>query len=124
MAVKRRHATWRKRAVYRLLRKIIEDIPGYGLAPIAEPSVAIVPDGNWNVVAGDYHGTDYYLFYFGMHQPRFRNFRLPEGQYRVDVIDTWNMTINIVEERATGTVCEELPRKKYLAVRIMRNATV
>jgi hypothetical protein len=103
------------------LRKIIEDTPGYGLAPMIESPTKIVADGNWNLVAAGYHETDYYLFYFGMHQPRFRNFHLPDGEFTIDVIDTWNMTIDTVQTAASGRIQVELPRKKYMAVRIQRN---
>jgi hypothetical protein len=103
------------------LREIIEGVPGYGLTPLQESSHTIVKDGIWNKISAGYHGTDYYLFYFGLHQPRFRDFRLPEGQFRIDCIDTWNMTIDMLEENASGEVRVELPRGKYLAIRIVKN---
>jgi len=103
------------------LRNIIESVPGYGLFPMDESPHAIVRRENWNVIAAGYHGTDYYLFYFGMHQPRFREFRLPEGSFRIDAIDTWNMTVERLKENVSGQVRVELPRRKYLAVRIERN---
>jgi len=103
------------------LRKIIEETPGYGLFPLHESRHMIVPDGIWNKVSAGYHGTNYYLFYFGMHQPRFREFSLPDGSFRIDVIDTWNMTVERIEENVSGRVRVELPRKKYLAIRIERN---
>jgi hypothetical protein len=78
-------------------------------------------EGGWNKVSAGHNGTDYYLLYLGMHQPRFRNFSLPEGSYRIDILDTWNMTIEPFAENVSGQVQVELPRKKYLAVRIERN---
>ena len=56
------------------------------------------------------------LHYFGFFRPRFRDFRLPEGaRYAVQVVDTWNMT---VEDRGVhkGRVRVELPGREYMAV--------
>jgi hypothetical protein len=103
------------------LRRIIEETPGSGLSPLHESPHMIIPHGMGKISAG-YHGTEYYLFYFGMHQPRFREFLLPEGNFRIDVIDTWNMTIETIEENASGEVRIELPRKKYLVIRIVKEA--
>jgi len=104
------------------LRKVIEDTPEYGLAPLTESPHQIIPDGNWNKVAAGYHGLDYFLFYFGMHQPRLREFCLPEGDFQIDILDTWNMTITTFAENARGRVQVELPRQKFLAIRICRRA--
>jgi hypothetical protein len=104
------------------LRKIIEAAPGYSLSPKQESSHQIIHRGLWNMVSAGYHGTDYYLFYFGLHQPRFRDFSLPDGKFRIDCIDTWNMIINTVAENAQGRVQMELPTQKYLAVRIVKEA--
>jgi hypothetical protein len=113
------------------LRQIIETVPAPGLAPFPPPpsnpdglefsQPPLVAGGMWNMVSGGHIGTDYYLFYFGMHQPRFREFNLPEGSYRVDIIDTWNMTIDRVMDNASGLTTVELPRRKYMAIRIERN---
>ena len=103
------------------LRKIIEEAPAPGLFPLDETAAQIVPHGIWNKVAAGHNGSDYFLFYFGMHQPRFRDFALPEGSFRIDIIDTWNMTIDRFADNVAGQVRVELPRKKYLAVRIERN---
>jgi hypothetical protein len=60
----------------------------------------------------------YYLAYFGGYRPRFRSFSLPEGRFKVDVIDTWKMTISRVAESAEGSVRVELPARPYMAVRM------
>jgi hypothetical protein len=105
------------------LRKIIDAVPAPGLFPQQgeRTDAGPIPEGGWNKVSAGHRGTDYYLFYFGMHQPRFRRFVLPEGSYRIDILDTWNMTIEPFSGNASGQVQVELPRKKYLAVRIERN---
>ena len=81
----------------------------------------IIAEGSWNVEAFGYHGSDYYLFYFGMHQPKSRNFNLQDGDYRIDVIDTWNMTIDLVAEHSRGQICVPLPGRKFTAIRVQKN---
>jgi len=81
----------------------------------------VIAEGGWNNEAGGYNSDrGYYLFYFGMHQPALRNFNLQEGTYRIDVIDTWNMTIKTVAESATGPTRVELPTRKFMAIRIQK----
>ncbi|MEV4580430.1 DUF5605 domain-containing protein [Nonomuraea jabiensis] len=36
----------------------------------------------------------YYLIYFGLSQPLFCTLTPPPGRYRVEIIDTWHMTID------------------------------
>jgi len=103
------------------LREIIEAVPAPGLFPLTAVD-QLIPEGSWNKISAGHNGQDYYLFYFGMHTPRFRDFVLPEGSYHIDIIDTWNMTIASFAEDASGRVRVELPRRKYLAVRIQRRA--
>jgi hypothetical protein len=81
-----------------------------------------LPSGpfNWDV---PYAGVvdQYYLAYLGAGQPRFRNVRLPAGQqYHVDVIDTWQMTIQRSEATRSGTFRVDLPARPYLALRFIR----
>ncbi len=81
----------------------------------------VIVEGSWNVEACGYHNDNYYLFYFGMHQPASRNYVFYDGSYRVDVIDTWNMTIETVAENATGRTCVNLPGRKFMAIRAQKN---
>ena len=76
--------------------------------------------GTFEVTPPTSHGPvrEYYLAYFGGYRPRFRSFTLPEGQFAVDVIDTWNMTISRVAESAEGSVRVELPARPYVTVRM------
>jgi hypothetical protein len=81
----------------------------------------IIPEGLWNIEAGGYNSDKgYCIFYFGMHQPAWRNFNLEHGSYRIDVIDTWNMTIKTAALNAAGVTRVELPARKYMAIRIQR----
>jgi hypothetical protein len=90
------------------LREILEQGPE-GLEPL--PSEWDLP---WAGIAGEY-----YLAYFGFSRPRFRTFALPPGTaYAVDVIDTWNMTVEPVEGSFEGRFRIDLPGRQYMAVRL------
>ncbi|OZG56555.1 alpha-L-rhamnosidase [Bifidobacterium tissieri] len=66
-------------------------------------------------------GTDWQLVYFGWYQQLYREFDLPAGgEYTVDVIDTWNMTVERMPGTYTGTVRADLGGRQYMAVRIQR----
>lgn len=56
------------------------------------------------------------LQYFGEHRPCCKVFNFDENEYKVEIIDTWNMTL---EEKGTfkGTVTIDLPQREYMAVR-------
>jgi hypothetical protein len=64
---------------------------------------------------------EYYLTYFGFHQPQRTTFLLPEGAtFAGEVIDTWNMTTDSIPGPLTGRTTIVLPAKPYVAVRIRR----
>jgi hypothetical protein len=110
------------------LRRIVEAGPRQGLTPIDQAFVM-----NAAGKAGDY-----YLYYFGEERPTAWPFVLPvrelkKGmQFKVDVIDTWNMTVTPVAgvfeigELTRYTVADKLkravalPGKPYMALRIQR----
>jgi hypothetical protein len=93
------------------LRKIIEESPGGVLNPL--PS-------DWDVPCAGIL-DEYYLYYFGFNQPRFRNFsRKPGIKYQVEVIDTWNMTIEKLPGSYEGEFHIELPGRQFMAVRMTR----
>ena len=56
------------------------------------------------------------LQYFGEHRPCYKMFYFGSETYQIDIIDTWNMTIENKGE-FTGTVKIELPAREYMAVR-------
>ena len=93
------------------LKKIMEEGPGGGLTPIGNSWV-------WSRVSGGMNG-DYRLIYFGEHQPVAWFYGKPKKtRFKVDVIDTWNMTI-IPQDRIYENKEEiPLPGKPYLAIRI------
>jgi hypothetical protein len=81
----------------------------------------LITEGTWNFEAAGYHGDDFFLCYLGMHQPGTRNFSLADGSFRVDVIDTWKMTIETFSENASGTISVPMPARKFMAIRVQRN---
>ena len=96
------------------LRSILADGPQDGLDPISFGMAG------WDLPCGGRQG-EYYLFYFGFSQPCFREFTLPQpGSYQVDVIDTWNMTIEALPQACQGTFRVALPGRSYIAVRMRR----
>ncbi len=102
------HGQSRERIAF--LREIMEQGPSEGLDPVSD---------KWGWGAGQ--EGEYYLFYFGVHQPAEHTFNLPEGnKYQVDVIDTWEMTATPLEGVFEGRFKVELPGKPCLAVRIVK----
>ena len=100
----------------KFLKKILEETPGYGLAPML---------GQWDEVAAQADeavpGTaGYYLYYYGFNRPSFRDYEFDdEEEYEIEVIDTWNMTITKVG-RFRGKFRVGLPGREYMAVRVRR----
>lgn len=92
-----------------------------------EQLLAEAPDGVWDPLPSDWDvpwggvaGT-VKVGYFGFNRPRFRNLMLDEGEWTIDVIDTWDMTV----ERMPGTYPAgsarvELPGRQFMAVRLTR----
>jgi len=97
------------------LHRILSETPGHGLMP---------KKMDWDDIAvtteESVKDTGYYLFYFSFMRPSFRDYYFDdENEYRVEVIDTWGMTI---EDRGCfkGKFRVELPGREYIAVRIQR----
>lgn len=99
------------------LRRIIESAPG-AINPIKIPDGIFNP--YWDVTCGTV-GEEYYIFYFSFNQPSFRTFNMPkENKYKVDIIDTWDMTINELEGTYSGEFRIDMPGKQYIAIRMIR----
>ncbi len=91
------------------LRRVLEESPGGRLEPLP---------GHWDAPSAGIKDR-YELIYFGFNQPTYRRFVMPPGiQYEVDVIDTWNMTIETLPGTFEGRFRVELPGKQYFAVRL------
>lgn len=90
------------------LRELVEAAPDGRIAQL--PS-------DWDFVTGG--GAGYALTYFSDARPRFRTVRLPEGmRAKIDIIDTWRMTIDELPGEHDGDVRVELPARPYIAVRV------
>ncbi len=62
----------------------------------------------------------YYLQYLGAHRFRSRAFDLPDGAYRVEVINTWELTIEEAMKTDSGRFTVPLPPRLYHAIRVTR----
>jgi hypothetical protein len=89
------------------LRRILEDTPA-GLEPTTE----------WAYLAARC-GDDLFINYLETHQPCRFKFTLPgESKYKIDVLDTWEMTETPISGVFQHQVDIELPGKPWLAVRM------
>lgn len=61
----------------------------------------------------------YLVSYHGFGRPRERHLLLPPGRWHVDVLDTWDCTIDRLPGLHQGFVLVPLPAKPYLAVRLV-----
>ena len=93
------------------LKEIMEQGPPGGLTPIGDFWI-------WSRVSGGMN-RDYRLIYFGTHQPKIWFYGKPkQGRFKVDVIDTWNMTVTPQQRIYQHNEEIPLPGKPYLAIRI------
>lgn len=87
------------------LRAILDESPPQGLEPVDRFGCA--------------KGTDFYLYYFGVRQPGQYTLKLaPDRHYRVEIIDTWNMTIAPLGETVSGEALVQLPSRPFLGLRV------
>jgi hypothetical protein len=114
------------------LRDLLEEDVRHGFEPI-DPETRYP----WNRISGARDGETS-IIYFGEHQPVIWATGLPKDdrKYRVDLIDTWNMTVEpakivtapenhptrhgsvVLPKRPDAAFAVELPGRPYLAVRI------
>ncbi|WNQ09908.1 DUF5605 domain-containing protein [Paenibacillus aurantius] len=60
----------------------------------------------------------YYLQYYGIHRPAYRELPLPEeASFRIEIIDTWNRTVTPLEGLFSGKTKVVLPARPYMAIR-------
>ena len=64
------------------------------------------------------HQEEYEIHYYGFGRPSFRTFQ-KEGSWRVEVIDTWEMTVTDLGI-FSGSYPVPLPGKEYLALRLRK----
>lgn len=92
------------------LRRILEEIPQGWIDPQGR-----VTNNNQN--SAGQRGR-YYLTYFGCRQPGEATLNLPEGIYRADLIDTWEMNITPLQGTLRGSETIALPSRPYMALRV------
>lgn len=63
---------------------------------------------------------EYYLQYFGPHRFSSRAFALPDGEYAVDLIDTWRMSIEQLEGTYEHRFQIKLPGETFRALRLRK----
>lgn len=89
----------------------------------------VVEDGPHGLTPSDLSGFsavagvegEYYLAYTGNSQSASKDLELPEdGVFEIDVIDTWEMTVDSMAGTFTGICSVTLPGKPYIAMRIRR----
>ena len=96
-------------------RKIIGETPGIGLKPeeMERDDICAVPE-DFTLA----ERTGYRLYYYSFMQPLFQSFFFDnETEYKVQVIDTWNMTIENAGIKK-GKFKIKLPGKPYMLIRI------
>ena len=91
------------------LAEILRQAPGGVLDPLP---------GDWDAPRGGVPGVQE-LIYFGFNRPSYRTIFLPPGKAcTVDVIDTWNMTVERLDGQRSGIFRVELPARQYMAIRL------
>lgn len=63
---------------------------------------------------------EYYLQYFGPHRFSSRDFAMQTGEFAVDIIDTWNMTIERLDQTYKQRFQIKLPGEIYVALRLRK----
>jgi hypothetical protein len=82
----------------------------------------VMQDGPQDIPNGCGDGA-YHLHYLGARQPATHLLDLPDGEFTVDVIDTWEMTVRRLPGTFRGRSRIELPQRQYIAVRAERVAS-
>ncbi len=94
--------------------EILEKIPGPGLKPA---NILAFP---FSATVDDWLNKGFYLAYFGISRPSYRHLPFsPDTRWHVELIDTWNMTVEDLGE-FSGNASVSLPGRAYIALRIRR----
>jgi hypothetical protein len=62
----------------------------------------------------------YLVAYFGVYRPREKHVLLPPGDWVIDVLDTWNCTVDRLPGTHVDFALVPLPSRSYMAVRVTR----
>lgn len=97
------------------LRGIIEELPG-DVIPIE-----LTEENHeefWDCTCL-HQGEKLYLYYLGFSKPLYRNILLSEDRaYRIELIDTWNMTRELLPGVYSGKVRIRIGERQYMAIKI------
>lgn len=107
-----RGESWKR---VRFLRRILSETPGTGLAPVRSEwdDVSAVPEEKDLA-----EKTGYRIYYYSFMRPSSREFRFEDNRARrVEIIDTWNMTVEDAGVHA-GHFRIPLPSRPYMAIRM------
>ncbi len=97
----------------KFLKNIIESAPGH-LRPVTITTY-------WMPYSSIGYGKEYYLTYFNMDQPRSMVLFLPKDtEYKIELIDAWNMTVTPMQGTYSGECLVQLPGKPFTALRITK----
>lgn len=97
------------------LKQIMEEMP-IGTKPLKLTSEN--HEENWDAPCM-YHDDEYFLYYYGFSRPLYRNYTLPKGKkYKIELIDTWNMTIEELTGIYEESIRIKMGAKQYMAVRM------
>lgn len=107
--------SWKR---FRLLHEIMKETPGIGLRYDGDHfgEVRAVPEESWP----EQTVKEYYLIYYSFMRPAEKEYYFDDTtEFRVKVIDTWNMT---VEDRGImkGRMRIALPGRQYMAIQLRK----
>ncbi len=108
---------------FAFLKKILCETPGGYIKcgqGIFDEVVGIPYDEENEATWSTVKYCSYEIHYYGFGRPSFRDYNFPEDEeYRIDVIDTWNMTVTDMGIHH-GHTRISLPGREYMAVRLVR----
>lgn len=97
------------------LKQVLSEVPA-DAAPLK-----MTPENheeNWDSTCL-HDGDRFFLYYYGFSRPLYRNYTLPENRkYRLELIDTWNMTVEELPELYEGKIRIKMGARQYMAVRM------
>ena len=98
----------------KFLRSIIESVPRKYLN-------AITFEPFWENTACIGKEGEFYLAYFGIYRPALKKLQLMKGfEYKIEIIDTWDMTVTPLEGTYEAESTVKLPGKQYIALKIQK----
>jgi Domain of unknown function (DUF5605)/Domain of unknown function (DUF5060)/Protein of unknown function (DUF4038) len=93
------------------LKKIMEESPAEGVYPYHSP---------WNKLMYLVKDNEYYLYYFGNTQQKSIKLDFSKDvKFKVEIIDTWDMTITPVDGFFSGHCEVPMPGKPWMALRAL-----